>query len=135
MEPSTITVGETSTMTVRLLDERDKPVVPEVDIPVIFSTNLGHVPSSMIISPETNLVVTEFTSEVPGIAVISVKSKGLIGDTTGIAVLSSPTPTPSPTHTPTSTQSPMPKPAIPGFEAVFAIVGLLAIAYLLRRSG
>ena len=45
-----------------------------------------------------------------------------------------PTPTtPAPT-TPTPTPAPTPaKPPIPGFEAAFAIAGLLALAYLLRR--
>lgn len=37
-------------------------------------------------------------------------------------------PTPTPTPTPTST----PEESVPGFEAVFAIAGLLAVAYLLR---
>ena len=37
------------------------------------------------------------------------------------------TPTPGPTPTPT------PEEGVPGFEAVFAIAGLLAVAYLLRR--
>ena len=37
------------------------------------------------------------------------------------------TPTPSPTPTPTPTPEP------PGFEAVFAIAGLLAVAYLVMR--
>lgn len=49
------------------------------------------------------------------------------------------TPTPSPTPTPTlplvtPTPSPTPKPWIPGFEAVFAIAGLLAaVIYLVLR--
>jgi PGF-CTERM protein len=42
-------------------------------------------------------------------------------------ILATPKPTPKPTPEPT------PKP--PGFEALFAIVGLLAVAYLLRRNG
>jgi molybdate/tungstate transport system substrate-binding protein len=40
-------------------------------------------------------------------------------------------PTPSPTHTLTPTPTPTPKE--PGFEVVFAIAGLLAIAYLMLR--
>jgi PGF-CTERM protein len=42
-----------------------------------------------------------------------------------------PTPTapPSPEEKPTST----PKPSVPGFEAVFAIIGMLSIAYILQR--
>ena len=47
-------------------------------------------------------------------------------------VVPTPTPTPEPTPTPTPTPEPL-IPRIPGFEAVFAIVGLLAVAYLIRR--
>jgi PGF-CTERM protein len=42
------------------------------------------------------------------------------------------TPTPSPTPTPT-TPTPTPTPEEPGFGAVFAIGGLLAVAYLVLR--
>ena len=53
------------------------------------------------------------------------------------------TPTPSPslagTPTPTATASPVSSPTseplIPGFEGVFAIAGLLAVAYLVLRRG
>ena len=90
VESSTISVGEKATITVRLLDENDKPVVTEIDVPVNLSTNLGHVPSSVIIHAKTNLSETEFRSGDPGIAVISAKSEGLIGDTTSIAVTSFP---------------------------------------------
>ena len=41
------------------------------------------------------------------------------------------TPMPTPAPTPEPTPEPIPKP--PGFEAIFAIVGLLAVTYLLRR--
>ena len=44
-----------------------------------------------------------------------------------------PTPVPTPTPTATSTPSPSPTPEPPGFEAVFAIAGLLTVIYLLRR--
>jgi len=51
-----------------------------------------------------------------------------------------PSPTPKPTATPTipppitPTPSPTPTPEPPGFEAVFAIAGLLAVAYLVLRK-
>jgi hypothetical protein len=44
-----------------------------------------------------------------------------------------PTPTPSLTPTPVVTPTPTPPGKIPGFETSFAILGLLAVAYLLRR--
>ncbi|MGB7533415.1 MAG: PGF-CTERM sorting domain-containing protein [Halobacteriota archaeon] len=44
-----------------------------------------------------------------------------------------PTPTGVPTSTPTQSPSPTKKPLIPGFEAVFAIAGLLAVTYLVIR--
>jgi tetratricopeptide (TPR) repeat protein len=49
-----------------------------------------------------------------------------------------PTPTPTPTATPTVTPTAIPAaeaPEEPGFETVFSIAGLLAVAYLLRRKG
>jgi hypothetical protein len=90
VESSTISVGEKATITVRLLDENDKAVVTKIDVPVNLSTNLGYVPSSVIIHAETALSGTEFRSGDRGIAVISAKSEGLIGDTTSIAVMSLP---------------------------------------------
>ncbi|MCX8172773.1 MAG: PGF-pre-PGF domain-containing protein, partial [Archaeoglobaceae archaeon] len=60
-----------------------------------------------------------------------------------IKPLATPTPTPIITPTPTTptpttpelTPTPTPKPFIPGFEAIIAIAGLIALAYLLRRKG
>jgi PGF-CTERM protein len=86
-EPSTVEVGETAIITVSLLDENDVPVETEVDIPVSISTNLGSVPSSLAIPAGADSSKTKFTSKFAGIAVISAKSKGLISDTTSIAVI------------------------------------------------
>ncbi|MCW3129669.1 MAG: PGF-CTERM sorting domain-containing protein [Methanophagales archaeon] len=48
----------------------------------------------------------------------------------------SPTPVPIPSPTPTATEIPTPEEkGVPGFEVIFAIAGLLAVAYLLRRRG
>ena len=44
-----------------------------------------------------------------------------------------PSPSPTPIPTPAPTVSPTPTPEEPGFEAVFAIAGLLAVAYLVLR--
>jgi len=46
-----------------------------------------------------------------------------------------PSPTSTPTVTPTLTPTPTATPESSGFEAVVAVVGLLAITYLLRRNG
>ena len=57
-------------------------------------------------------------------------------------VLPSPTPTPTPTPTPSPTASPTPTPTpsptptptpTPGFEAIFAVAGLLAVTYFVLR--
>ncbi|MEM2325302.1 MAG: PGF-CTERM sorting domain-containing protein, partial [Archaeoglobaceae archaeon] len=53
--------------------------------------------------------------------------------TTPVATPPVTTPVATPT-TPVATPTPTPKPFIPGFEAIFAIAGLVAIAYLLRRK-
>jgi PGF-pre-PGF domain-containing protein len=86
-EPTNIMIGEKSTIIIRLLDETDKFVVTEFDIPINISTNLGNFPPSIIIPNGSNSYSKEFTSNVSGIAIISVNSKGLIGDTTSIAVI------------------------------------------------
>jgi len=44
-----------------------------------------------------------------------------------------PTPEPAEKAKPTPTPKPTPKPAVPGFEVIFAIVGMVAITYLLLR--
>jgi hypothetical protein len=53
--------------------------------------------------------------------------------TPSLSPTTTPTPSPTPSLTPTSTPSPTPKP-VPGFEAFFAILWLLAVAYLLGRK-
>ena len=45
-----------------------------------------------------------------------------------------PVPSPSPAVSPTPTPSPSPTPTPPGFEAIFAITGILAVAYLALRK-
>ena len=55
--------------------------------------------------------------------ITTINGSGVSGEVT-------PTPTPSPT---VSIISPTPSP-IPGFEAIFAIAGLLAVAYILRKG-
>lgn len=54
------------------------------------------------------------------------------GNTDEATVNLIPAPTPSPRVTVTPTES-TPTPATPSFETIFAIAGLLALAYLLRR--
>jgi len=55
--------------------------------------------------------------------------KPTVTSTVSPTVISSPTPIPS--YSPTSTPTPTPRP--PGFEAIFAIADLLAVAYLVMR--
>ena len=52
---------------------------------------------------------------------------------TGVKPTPTPTMPPAPTATPGPTPTPTPTPKEPGFEAVFAIAGLLAVAYLVVR--
>jgi PGF-CTERM protein len=49
-----------------------------------------------------------------------------------LKLIVAPPPTPTPSIAPTVTPSPTPEP--PGFEAVFAIAGVLSIAYLVLRK-
>jgi len=91
VEPSTIEVGENAIITIRLLDENDKPVVTEVDVPVDISTDLGYVPPSVVIPAGKDSLSTSFTSKDSGIAAISVKSRGFMSGTTAIVVIPAPT--------------------------------------------
>jgi len=50
-------------------------------------------------------------------------------------ILATPSPTSTPTVTPTLTPTPTATPEPPGFEAVLAVIGLLAVTYLLGRNG
>jgi hypothetical protein len=52
--------------------------------------------------------------------------------TPSLSPTTTPTPSPTPSLTPTTTPSATPEP-VPGFEAFFAMLGLLAVAYLLKR--
>ena len=47
----------------------------------------------------------------------------------------SPTPMSTPSPTATATEIPTPEESVPGFGVIFAIAGLLAVAYLLRKKG
>jgi len=148
-EPSTITLGETSTVTVKLLDEKGKPIMTEADIHVNISKTNGYVNSSMVILAGTNLSKIEFTSEdFLGVAVISAGSRGLISDTVSIAVVSAAMSSLSlegteagtihviaaPAPTGEQNEESTPSSATPGFKAIFAITGLLEITYLLRKK-
>jgi len=75
--------------------------------------------------------------ELKGPVVMPTPSPGPISSPTPTAApTSTPTPSPSPALTPTPTAAaptPTPTPTPSGFEAVFAIASLLAIAYFVRR--
>ena len=62
------------------------------------------------------------------------------GKMTNVSVIlpslsSTPTPKPTPTLSPSPTLITTPTPTQPAFEAIFAIAGLLAVAYILKRRG
>lgn len=58
-----------------------------------------------------------------------------ITPTTSPTPTATPSPTSTPTVTPTLTPTPTATPESSGFETVLAVVGLLAVTYLLRRNG
>nr|CBH39673.1 hypothetical membrane protein [uncultured archaeon] len=79
-------------------------------------------------TPETNVTVTPSPTPTlaPGVTPSPTLAPRVI-PTPKPAATTSPVAKPKPTPTPT------PKPAVPGFEAIFAIVGILSIAYILQR--
>jgi len=68
-----------------------------------------------------------------GVWEVEVDADGTVETTTVNILEAAPTPTPTVTPTPTPTVTPTVTPPTPGFEAVFAIAGLLAVAYLVLR--
>ena len=63
---------------------------------------------------------------------ISTPIPSTLSPTPWVPVTSTPTPASAPASAPTPTSAPAPAP-VPGFGVVFAIAGLFAVAYLLRR--
>jgi len=75
----------------------------------------------------TDTVTVEITAAVP-------TPTPVVSPTPTPVVSPTPPPEVTPTPTPTPVETPTPTPKPPGFEAVFAIAGLLAIAYLVLRK-
>jgi len=124
------------------------------NLTVNFSTSLGNINASAVIVNESAIaILTAGTKE--GIANVTAEANlsgeiGVITNTTTVnfttpAVTPTPTATPeiTATETPTAvavetptvtvTPSPARKWGIPGFEGIFAVAGLLAVAYLVMR--
>ena len=83
-------------------------------------------------APVTTPTPSPSATETPGVTVTPAVSSTPSPITTPTV-----TPTASPAATPTPAPSPTPSPAggIPGFEAGFAIAGLLAVVYVVLRKG
>ena len=116
-----------------------------------FSTSLGNITESAVIMNGTATAILTAGME-EGAATITAEANlpeiGIVNSTTAVnfttpavtpAVNVTATPTVMVSPTPTATVSPAPsptkKPLIPGFEAVFAIAGLLTVAYLVLKRG
>lgn len=80
-----------------------------------FSSISKSIPSTPISSPFTPTSIPQISTPSPTVTLIA--------------------PTPMPTPSPTTTAIPTPEESVPGFGVIFAIVGLLAVAYLLRKKG
>jgi hypothetical protein len=126
------------------------------NLTVNFSTSLGNTTESAVIMNGTATAILTAGME-EGAATITAEANlsgdiGAVTNTTAVNFTTpgvTPTPavnvtlTPAPTvmvsPTPAATVSPTPsptkKPLIPGFEAVFAIASLLAVAHLVLRRG
>lgn len=140
--------SSTSTLTASVWDGEDWVLD---NLTVNFSTSLGKITASAVIENGTATgILTAGTEE--GVATITAEANlngdiGTVTNTTRVnfttpgvtptpPVTVTPTPTitvsPTPTATVSPTPSPTSKPLIPGFEAVFAIAGLLTVAYLVK---
>jgi PGF-CTERM protein len=121
------------------------------NLTVKFSTSLGEITASApVVNGSATGILTAGTTT--GAANVTAEANlsgevGVVTNTTTVTLTKpsvtptptpvvTPTPTITPTGTPGPTQSPSPSPkkGLPGFEAVFAIAGLLAVAYLVLRK-
>jgi PGF-CTERM protein len=146
--PAEIPADRTSTSTITAFVWNGDEWVME-NLTVYFSTSLGEITAS---APVVNGSATGILTAGPmaGTATVTAEANlsgdiGMVSNTTTVTFAvptitptATPvvTPTLTPTGTPGPTQSPSPSPkkGLPGFEAVFAISGLLAVAYLVLRK-
>ena len=84
-----------------------------------FSSISKSIPSTPISLPFTPTSIPQISTPSPTVTPVPI----------------SPTPMPTPSPTTTATEIPTPEESVPGFGVIFAIVGLLTVAYLLRRRG
>jgi len=121
------------------------------NLTVNFNTSLGKITASAVIENGTAKAILTAGKE-EGVATITAEANlsgdiGIVTNTTAVnfstpGVTPTPTPTPPVTVSPTPTATPKPSPTptsspageTPGFETVFAIAGLLAVAYLVLRG-
>jgi PGF-CTERM protein len=82
-----------------------------------FSSISKSIPSTPISSPFAPTSIPQISTPSPTVTSVHI----------------SPTPMSTPTPTATAKKIPTPEEGVPGFEAIFAIVGLLTVASLLRR--
>jgi len=110
VSPSEVKVGETATVTAIVKNLG----VAEGTETITFSVNgVATMQEEVTLAPgESTTLTFEISKTEPGTYTIDVNG---------------------PTETPSET-TPTPTPEQPGFEAVFAIVGLLAVAYLVLRQ-
>jgi hypothetical protein len=119
------------------------------NLTVNFSTSLGEITASApVVNGSATGTLTAGSEE--GSANVTAEANlpnvGSLTNTTAVTFTKpgvTPTPTPTPAATPnvtpgvtpgvTPASSPTPQPMIPGFETIFAIAGLLAIAYLVPK--
>ena len=147
--PAEIPADEISTSTITASVWDGNKWVME-NLTVNFSADSGDIPASAaIVNGTATGILTAGTKE--GVATVRAEANlsgdiGVRNATTTVNFTTpgvTPTPTATPevtvTETPTAAETPTPTPAggIPGFEGIFAVAGLLAVAYLVmgRRRG
>jgi|GEM_PF-5455105 PGF-CTERM protein len=136
VSPSQVEVGEP--VTIKATVENSGDLEGSADITLKVAGTEVATKSVSLGPGESDIVSFTVTEDTPGTYNVDVN-----GVTGSFTVKAKPTPTPPP-KTPTpppatpkpTTPPPTPTPTPekqPGFEAIFAVVGLLAVAYLLRR--
>ncbi|MBU2618011.1 MAG: PGF-CTERM sorting domain-containing protein [Euryarchaeota archaeon] len=126
-ELSTISKNAAQEREFKLYSTSDEANTYSIDV---VATSQGDTTKTSSVSVNSIFVPIPTPTPTPVPAVPAVPA---VTPTPTVTPTPAPTPTSAPTPTPTPAPTPTPTP-MPGFEAVFAIVGLLAVAYLLRRG-
>lgn len=131
VSPESVEVGENVTMTATVVNVGNTTE----NVTIVFKVNEEEIESVnvTVAANATKMVECVVARDAVGTYNVTVDD---VNATFTVLPIPTPTPTPTPVVTPTPTpeETPTPTPApTPGFEVIFAIAGILAVAYMVLR--